>query len=195
MIEHLLAMLGHLGKWNYVVLAALVIVEGPVATLLGSILASVGILKPWAVFVVASTSNMFSDFLWYSLGRFGGQERLKWVLRKAGVREETVDLFVEKVKARSWSIIFTAKVTLSFSIPAFVSAGIAGISWLKVLSALLPAEVLWTGGIVIGGYYFGQFAQQLERGVRIAGGVGGVIFLILAIRYLSRSSGTKVSET
>ncbi len=164
MIEHLFTMLGQLGKWNYVVLAILVIVEGPVATLVGSILASVGVLEPWAVFIVASTSNMFSDFLWYNLGRFGGQRRLKWVLGKVGVREETVDLFVEKMKAHSWSIIFTAKVTLSFSIPTFVSAGIAEISWLKVLSALLPAEVLWTGGLVVGGIILRGLRSGWRRG-------------------------------
>ncbi len=189
MFGHLLETLGQFGKWNYLVLAALVIVEGPVATLIGAGLAAVGILKPLAVFIVASISNMLSDFLWYYLGRLGGQKRLKYILRKVGAQEEMVNVFMAKMHQHVWKVLFTAKITLSFSIPALVSAGIMGISWRKVLMALLPAEILWTGSLVVAGYYFGQFIQRFEQGVRVIGIVGGVAFAILMVHYVRRHLG------
>ena len=44
----------HLGSWRYVLLWLLVIVEGPIATLLGAAAASAGFMRLGLVFVVAS---------------------------------------------------------------------------------------------------------------------------------------------
>ena len=42
--------MAHLGYWNYVLLAILVAVEGPIATLLGAVAASAGLMRPILVF-------------------------------------------------------------------------------------------------------------------------------------------------
>ena len=53
-----------LGNWNYVLLALLTVVEGPIATLLGAMAASTGYLNPELVFVSAATGNLAADTLW-----------------------------------------------------------------------------------------------------------------------------------
>ena len=184
MSNHALSMLGNIGNWNYALLAVLVIIEGPVVTLFAGMLASTRIMNPWLVFLVASLSNMFADFIWYSLGHFSGPGKLKWTMKKVGIDGDAIDVFIEEMRTHSWSIIFTAKLTLSFTIPTFFSAGVSGISWFRVLYALLPAEVIWTGGLVLGGYYYGKFFQQIEFGIGLMGALGAVIFLLVLIHYL-----------
>ena len=69
LIQHfILAMktgqLPQLGYWTYLVLALLVAVEGPVATLLGAAAASAGLMRPGLVFVSAAAGNLTADSLW-----------------------------------------------------------------------------------------------------------------------------------
>ncbi|HLV81124.1 MAG TPA: hypothetical protein VKT32_12620, partial [Chthonomonadaceae bacterium] len=68
----------HLGTWCYVILALLVMVEGPMMTLLGAAAAAAGLLRPQFVFVSAGMGNLAGDLLWYSLGRLG---KIEWLLR------------------------------------------------------------------------------------------------------------------
>ena len=46
-----------LGIWNYVLLAFLVAVEGPIVTLGGAVAASVGVMNPVLVFIAAAAGN------------------------------------------------------------------------------------------------------------------------------------------
>ena len=83
--------LPELGYWTYLVLAFLVAIEGPVATLLGAAAASAGLMRPWLVFFCAAAGNLTADSLWYSLGYAG---KLEWALRfgrRLGLRQSLKD--------------------------------------------------------------------------------------------------------
>jgi membrane protein DedA with SNARE-associated domain len=76
--------LPQLGSWNYLLLASLIIWQGPVATLLGGAAASAGLLRPGLVFIVAICTNLSADVLWYTIGRRGNVDRLfkkRWSLQ------------------------------------------------------------------------------------------------------------------
>ncbi len=79
--------LPQLGFWTYIILALLVAVEGPIATLLGAAAASAGLMRPMPVFLAAAAGNLTADSLWYTLGYLGKTE---WILhfgRRLGLRE------------------------------------------------------------------------------------------------------------
>ena len=66
------------GIWAYFLLALVVILEGPVATLAGAVAASAGLMDSYGVFFAASLGNLTSDTLWYWLGYIG---KTDWLLR------------------------------------------------------------------------------------------------------------------
>ena len=66
------------GYWSYVILAILVLIEGPVATLLAAAAASAGLMRPTLVFVSAAIGNLTADTLWWLLGYAGKTE---WIHR------------------------------------------------------------------------------------------------------------------
>src|SRR5574340_896441 len=83
--------LPQLGFWTYVLLAVLVAIEGPIATLLGAAAASAGLMRPVPVFLAAAAGNLTADSLWYTLGYLGKAE---WILhfgRRLGLRESLID--------------------------------------------------------------------------------------------------------
>ena len=183
-----------LGIWNYVILAALVFVEGPTATLLGAAAAGSGALNPLAVFAVAALSNLSADSFWYSLGRLGHKADVLRLAQKVGVKEAVVERMKAKMREHALKILLAAKLTLSFSIPALLAAGIVRISWRKVLLVLAAAETLWTGSLVFAGMYLGRWLVQLERGARIASVAGGVIFLLFLVTLVKRHGKDWINE-
>jgi membrane protein DedA with SNARE-associated domain len=175
-----------LGIWSYILLAVLVAVEGPIATLAGAVASSAGYLNPVLVFVSASCGNLTSDILWYSMGYLGKREWLVHYGRWFGLKEKMIDRMQKDMETHIRKILFTAKLTLGFVIPALVAAGLAKVPWRRWFGVLFLAECMWTGFLVLVGHYFGQYVQTLERDLKWVSLVGAAIFVILLIAYLAK---------
>lgn len=179
--------LQQLGYWNYVFLAVLVTIEGPIVTLVGAAAAAAGILRPGLVFAAAMVGNITADLLWYTLGYFG---RLEWITRYGGwfgVRQTHIDALRVGVTRHVRRILLIAKLTLSFVIPALVAAGLARVPWRRWFPVLFIAETFWTGLLVILGVYATESIQQIEHSLHQFAIVSSVvILLILAILILRR---------
>lgn len=184
-----------LGIWAYLLLALLVIVEGPVATLAGAVAASAGYMKPAWVFVAAATGNLLADCLWYTLGYVGKLEWLHRYGRWFGLREHMVIRLTKDIQKHAPKLLFIAKLTLGFTIPTLVATGLARVPIRRWLGVLLASETLWTGTLVFLGFHFGQYVQRLERGVEIIALAGALLFVALLILYISYLRRHSVSES
>ncbi|MBI3240976.1 MAG: VTT domain-containing protein [Chloroflexi bacterium] len=183
-----------LTNWAYVLLLVLVAIEGPIATLVAAVAASAGYLNPLLVFVFAATGNAMADLMWYLLGYLGKTE---WVIhhgRWLGIRPEQVKRWERDMHTHVSRILFTAKLTLGFMVPMLIAAGLARVPWRRWLGVLLVAETIWTGGLVLAGFYFGAQLRQLEQGLQWLALGGGLLFIILAGWYLARQR-TRTEET
>ena len=179
--------LPQLGYWTYILLALLVAVEGPIATLLGAAAASAGLMRPLAVFFPAAIGNLTADSLWYTLGYLGKTE---WILhfgRRLGVRESLIEHLKRNMIAHATKVLFLAKLTVSFVIPSLVAAGLLRVPWKRWFPALALAETLWTGSLVLIGYYTTEALKRVEQGIEyamLAASILFVVFVILAGRRL-----------
>lgn len=174
-----------LGLWAYLLLAILVIVEGPIVTLAGAVAASSGLMKPELVFLSAATGNLIADTLWYTVGYLG---KMEWLHRYGGwfgVRESYVQRFNRDIQAHAAKLLFIAKLTLGFSIPTLIATGLSRVPVRRWFFVLVIGETLWTGSLVVLGMYFGKYVQQLERGVEIITLVGALLFIVFLIMYVS----------
>jgi len=109
-----------LGAWAYLGLALLVLIEGPIATLLGAFAASAGMMRPGWVFVAAATGNLTADTVWYSLGYMGKSE---WLIRWGRffhLRRGQILRLQGEVRQHALELILIGKLTASLSIPALV---------------------------------------------------------------------------
>jgi len=178
--------LQQLGNWNYLLLALMTIIEGPIATLLGAIAASTGILKPQLVFVYAAAGNLTSDVVWYSLGRLGKTDWLMRHGRRLGVSSEHMERLKRAMHAHARKILLIAKLTMSFSIPALIAAGVMRVPWRRWFTTVVLGEILWTGTLVLIGYHVTLSLQRMEIGLQVVSIVGILTFLALGTRYLIR---------
>jgi membrane protein DedA with SNARE-associated domain len=173
------------GIWAYILLAVLVAVEGPITTLTGAVAASAGLLSPIWVFLSASIGNLTADTLWYSLGYLGKTDLIVKYGPRFGLKENLIARIEEDVHNHIHKVLFIAKLTMGLVIPTLVAAGLARVPFKRWFGVLFTAECIWTGSLVLVGYYFGYLIQRIETNLRWISLGGGLILLIAAIFYLS----------
>ena len=173
--------LPELGFWTYIILGLLVLVEGPIATLLGAAAASAGLMRAWGVFLAAAIGNLTADTLWYSIGYLG---RTKWILsfgKRFGVRESLIQHLEQHMIKHATRVLFLAKLTLSFVIPSLIAAGLLRIPLKRWLPGLVLAETLWTGSLVLIGFYTTEALKRVEQWVEYAALGVSLIFVVAVI--------------
>ena len=173
--------LPELGHWTYLILALLVAIEGPIATLLGAAAASAGLLRPMPVFFAAAAGNLTADSLWYTLGYMGNMERILHFGRRLGLRESLIEHLKQNMIKHATKVLFLAKLTVSFVIPSLIAAGLLRVPWRRWFPALIIAETLWTGSLVLIGYYTTEALKRVEQRIEYAVLGVSIVFVIFAI--------------
>jgi membrane protein DedA with SNARE-associated domain len=163
--------------------ALLVAVEGSVATLVAATLAGAGILNPWLVFVAAGIGNATADAAWYWLGRLGRLNslatRLPWLRRF----EPLIAQLEKNIKASGPRLYVTTKLCMwPAVIPTLIAAGMARVSWRKMILVSAVSETIWSGGLVLVGFFLGSYLSQLRAGFEwLSLGLGVTLILVLPI--------------
>ncbi len=180
--------------WAYFLLALLVAVEGPAATLVAAWASSNNLLNPVVVFFAASTGNLLADILWYSLGYLGKLEWLERLGSLVGLRQSTVRRLETTIESNAPRLIFIAKLTLGFVIPVLFATGMARVPLRRWLPVLLIGETIWTGALVVLGFTLGKYLQTLKLGLQIVTVAGGAIFLVILIHLINRNRQKKFEK-
>ena len=194
--ENSYAQLSALKAWNYLLILVAVIIEGPVATLLGGVWAALGRVNLWGVLLVAVLAGIMADSFWYYVGYYGRQQVLN---RWGGLLRVDVDA-INKMEEmlfghRASRVLFLAKLTSAMVIPALVAAGITRMGWRKAMRVLLPAQLLWSIGLTGLGYLMADsyllISQKIENFGWMAGGAGAILlvgYLVYRWRKASEES-------
>lgn len=173
--------LPEVGRWNYLILALIVAIEGPIATLLGAAAASGGLMRPWAVFLAASLGNLTADSLWYMAGYSGKLESAVKIGKWLGVKKAYVERLQVAMQKHGVKILFFAKLTAGFMIPSLIAAGLIRLPWKKWLPVLVIGETIWTGLLVLIGYYTTVAVTSISKDLTVLVGIASVLFLIFMI--------------
>jgi membrane protein DedA with SNARE-associated domain len=173
------------GNWSYLVLAILVAVEGPVATLLGAAAASAGVMRPALVFFAASAGNLTADTVWYLFGFLG---RIEWFFKigqRMGLNRVHMEHMQKNMRKHAVKILFFAKLSMSLMIPSLIAAGLVKAPWKRWFPAVFGGEIIWTGALVLIGYYATEAIKRIEQGVEYFI-LGATIIFIFSMLMLSR---------
>jgi len=169
------------GYWSYLILAFLVLIEGPIAILLASAASSAGLMRPVLVFFSAAIGNLTADTLWWLLGYAGKTEWIHSLGRRLRIRESLIEHLKHNMIKHATRVLFLAKITVSFSIPALIAAGLLRIPWKRWFPYFIIAETLWTGSLVLIGYYTTEALKRVEQGVEYAALAVSIVFVALMI--------------
>ncbi len=178
--------LPELGYWNYFILSFLIILNGPAATLLGGAAAAAGLLRPQFVFLAGITGNLLADVFWYNVGARG---KTGWILKRGqrlGVRQKHLDKLSEGMEHHAVKVLLMAKLSLGLAVPTLLVAGITKVPWKKWFPIVFIGESVWTGALVLIGFYATEAIKQVEQGLEAFALGMTFLFLVFLVWFIPK---------
>jgi len=169
----------------YFALMLAVMIEGPVAILIGATAASSGFLNPVPVFLAASLGNLFGDVGWYLLGFTG---KLEWVLRFRFLRLDMkkISFLKKSISKHVIKIIAVAKLTNGLIVPALIATGLARVSIRRWFPVIFFINLVTTGIFVALGFFTAVNLMKFDHWLRYIVLVFSFIILILVTIFIRK---------
>lgn len=176
----------NLGWWSYALLALLVALEGPMATMLGAASASGGFMRLPLVYAAAVTGNLIADMLWYLLGYAC---KIQWLVRYGrwlGVRRRDLDQVQQGLQDHSPKVLLIAKLTNLLVIPTLIGTGLARVRWVRWFPAILIGTIISTGVLTLVGYYSTEAAKRVGQGLECLTFASPITFILVTLWLIRR---------
>ena len=180
-----------LSFWGYPVMLFLMILEGPITTIVSAFLASMGYFNIFIVFGLSVAGDVIGDILLYYIGYFGGQKILPKVEKFLKISQSIVEKLKRKFHENSGRIIFYVKSTTGLSYITFITAGTLKVPISKFVKFSILGGLIWSSFLVIMGYFFGYAADKISEYIKYA----GLIILIIAVFFFIGLSLYKKRQT
>lgn len=145
------------------------IIEGPVATIVAAMLASLGAFNVFVVLVLSILGDVIGDVVLYYLGYRFGLGFVRGFGKYMGITE-TLVLRMEKYFARhGGKTIFAVKSTTGLCWATFVAAGIVKMDFKKFLKNSFYGGIVWSGFLVAMGYFYGYLWREISDTIKWIG--------------------------
>jgi membrane protein DedA with SNARE-associated domain len=170
--------LKHYGYW---LMLPLMIIEGPVVTLLAAIMASLGAFNIFFVLFFSIIGDLIGDVLFYYLGYKFGLNFVKKFGKYIGITEKLVNKMENYFVHHGGKTIFLVKSTTGLCWATFVSAGIVKMDFRKFLKYSFYGGIIWSSFLVIMGYFYGYLWREIHENIQW---IGWVIFAVAIITFI-----------
>ncbi|MDH4330586.1 MAG: DedA family protein [Candidatus Moranbacteria bacterium] len=185
-----------MSTYGYWVILPLMIIEGPVATIIAAMLASVGVFNVFVVFVFSMLGDIIGDILFYWAGHTWGMSFVRKVGKYIGITENLILKMEKYFKRHGGKTIFMVKSTTGLCWATFTAAGIVGMNFYKFLKYSALGGVVWSGFLVSMGYFYGYMYKEISEYIKWSGWliVTLTILSFVIINLYKKSKSEKIFE-
>jgi membrane protein DedA with SNARE-associated domain len=176
--QNIFFFLQHYGYW---IMLPLMIIEGPVVTIISALLASLGAFNVWLVFIFSVTGDIIGDVFLYEIGYFRGLNFVKRFGKYIGITEKLVMRMEKYFAKHGGKTIFIVKSTVGLSWATFIAAGIVKMNFKKFLKYSFLGGVVWSGFLVSMGYFYGYLWREMKQYIEW---IGWIIFALALITFV-----------
>jgi len=170
--------LRHYGYW---MMLPLMIIEGPVVTLLAAMMASLGAFNVWLVLAFSILGDLIGDVIFYSLGYFYGLKFVRGFGKYIGITEKLVTRMERYFAHHGGKTIFAVKSTTGLCWATFVAAGIAKMDFKKFIKYSFYGGIIWSSFLVAMGYFYGYLWREIKNDIKW---IGWVVFATAIITFV-----------
>lgn len=154
---------GLLFTYSYLVLFPLVVIEGPVVTIIAGFLVSLGFMDFIPAYFTIMAGDLTGDVLYYSAGRWWLNKTYKGVIRFLGINMRFVRKLEISIKKNKGPYLFFGKLSHAIGGVILFAAGSAEIPlkefvWFNFL-ATIPKSLI----LLAVGYYFGSTVSNFRK--------------------------------
>lgn len=148
-------------EYGYLFLFFIAIAEGPIITIIGAFLASLGFFNIFAVYAVVVAGDLSGDLAYYYMGRFGRTGALAGVRRFFEMTDDDLARIERYIQRHGAKILLFAKFTQTgfLALPASGAARmpVSKFVWYNALGTLPKSLVL-----MVIGYFFGYAYNRID---------------------------------
>jgi membrane-associated protein len=167
---------------KYLFLFPVVVVEGPIITVIAGFLSSLGLLNIFIAYAVVVGGDIVGDIIYYALGYYGGQRFVKRWGRFLGITLERVERLEKHFEKHSGKTLIIGKLSHGIGGVVLVAAGIARMPLRKLVLydfiPTLPKSLI----LLLIGYYSGESYVKISSYLdytAIGTVVAAVIFIVI----------------
>ncbi len=171
-------------QYKYWIIFPLVVIEGPMVTIISGLLASLGYLNFFIAFPVIFAADITSDSIYYFLGRWGRDRFHKKNNSFIGIKSRQIVKLERHFEKHGGKTLIIGKYMHLFIIPIMISAGMAKIRYLKFLFFVLIGNLPKSLILILVGFYFGSGYLIIKHYLDISSAVTIVTVLFISLAYL-----------
>jgi len=170
-----------LHQYGYFIMLPLMIIEGPVVTLLAAMMASLGAFNVWIVLVLSILGDMIGDMAFYGLGYKFGMGFVRSIGKYMGITESLVGRMEKYFASHGGKTIFAVKSTTGLCWATFTTAGIVKMDFKKFVKYSFYGGIVWSGFLVAMGYFYGYLWRDIRDEISY---IGWIIFAVAIATFL-----------
>jgi len=170
-----------LSVYGYWVMLPVMIIEGPGATMLSAMMASLGAFNVFVVLLFSILGDVFGDVILYWLGYKYGMGFVRRVGKYVGITEPLVLKMEKYFEHHGGKTIFAVKSTTGLCWATFTAAGVVKMDFKKFLRYSFLGGIVWSGFLVAMGYFYGYLWREIRDKIQW---IGWLITIIAFITFL-----------
>ena len=171
-------------SYGYLALIVGVIIEGPLITILGGFLSSIGIFNILYAYLVIVSADIVADWIAYTIGYFGRKKILIKIFGFLKIPAEKIldlDVFFKKHGGKS---VFISKFVAGAGTWTILSAGISRMKLTKFLGYTLSASVIKSAVYIAIGYFFGSMYKLIDKWLSTIGTIVSVLIIAVILFFI-----------
>lgn len=171
-----------LQNYGYWLMLPLMIIEGPVVTIIAAMLASLGAFNVFAVLIFSILGDMFGDVLLYGAGYRWGMGFVRGFGKYMGITEEVVLKMEKYFEKHGGKTILAVKSTTGLCWATFAAAGVVKMDFKKFVKYSFLGGIIWSGFLVTMGYFYGYLWREIKQYISW---VGWIAFIVAAVTFIA----------
>lgn len=167
---------------GYWIALPIMIVEGPIATVVMAFFASFGYFNPFVILVFSVLADLVSDTLFYLIGYWNGNRFIKRFGRYFKLSEKTLPIISGFYKRHGGKSVFWAKLLKGTVPPIYIVAGFSRMNMGRFYLFAALGGMAWSSVLVTLGYYFGRHLRgSFEEMGKFFSITGLILVLLLSL--------------
>ncbi len=168
---------------GYSAIFLLVLLEGPIVTIISSFFASMGYLNVFILYPLIVFSDIVGDVIWYYIGYLGKNLTDRRFVKYIGLNPGKLQGFkrlIKKFRKNQGMVLFTAKLTHAVGFPFLIASGAFRLDIKRFMLFNFLAALPKTLFFMVIGYYLGKASNIIGSYLRYST-LAGIILLAAAI--------------
>ena len=185
--DELIGLINIIQMNSYFFIFIIMVIEGPVVSIISAYLASLGFLNVWIILIISILGNLIPDIFLYFIGRYSRTKKIESYIKRFGLKDCQIINIEENIKKHFGKTFSLIKITPMLPVPGLILVGFSRIPFKKFLIIDILFNLMVSTIFILFGYYFGYAIDSIFKYFRIGQfSIFGLILLIGVVYLVYR---------